>query len=135
MKRNLYTSFAIAAMLITLAGCQTKTALLCSPWKVTDVTFNEGTTLNDFQQKKMVYMMKYDYNFAFMPDSNYRVVSMYDTTYGKWWFSKDKKQIVSLINGNESYTDLIKLNKKEFRFKPVEPGNNIKEIKCVPSNP
>lgn len=128
-----YLSISILAMVV-LSSCQNTAKLICRPWQVSGVRFNERTsTLSPQQTRAMRYQLTEAFKFQFKPDSGYYVVRFTDTLHGKWYLSADKKVIHTLLDGGEqSAVTILQLNRKVFEFQPQESVVNIEAIVCSP---
>jgi hypothetical protein len=135
MKNSLKYIAPVAVLLLAFSSCTSVKKLVCMPWQVTEVKFNDkGGVLTPEQQRLMEYQLKNEFTYRFRPDSVYMVIQRYDTMYGTWRLSADKKQIISrLNNGDEQVSDILKIDKKEFLMHPQADLGNLEYIKSIPA--
>lgn len=119
-------------LLFALSSCTSVAKLVCKPWQITDVKFNGQTgVFTDEQRRSIEYQLKNELSFRFLPDSSYLMIKDRDTSRGVWYLSADKKQVITkLYGGEESISEIISINKREFLMRPQNFGE-VEYIKAT----
>ncbi|MCW5908613.1 MAG: hypothetical protein KIS94_12195 [Chitinophagales bacterium] len=133
---RLLVKLSVLCLLLSgISSCKSVFNLVCQPWKIEEVKFNPGTAvLTPEQLRSIEHQLKNDFVFRFHPDSVYVVIKQYDTIYGKWWLNDDKKKIISVVQGTpEQVSEIVKINRKEFLFHPLQDLGSIQYIRCTPA--
>ncbi len=87
-------SILLIAVVFYLSSCTSVSKLICLPWKVEEVNVNKKSgSLSEEQLRSVQYQLKNEVDFRFYSDSIYKVIKGYDTTYGNWYLSANKKAI------------------------------------------
>lgn len=126
--------FSVLCLLVSgFSSCTSVFKLVCEPWKIEEVKFNPGTAvLTPEQLRSIEYQLKNEFTFRFRPDSVYVVIKQYDTVYGNWRLTADKKKILSAVPGTpEQVSEIVKINRKEFLFHPQQDLGSIQYIRCI----
>lgn len=127
-------SILLIAVVFYLSSCTSVSKLICLPWKVEEVNVNKKSgSLSEEQLRSVQYQLKNEVDFRFYSDSIYKVIKGYDTTYGNWYLSANKKQLISSVGGEEQISEILKINKKEFIFHPIKDLGSINYVRCVPA--
>ncbi len=128
------TFLLFIALAFGASSCTSVPKLVCKHWKVEEVNVNsKSSSLSAEQLRSIQYQLKNEFDFRFYPDSIYMVIKGYDTTYGNWYLSANKKQLISSVGGEEQTSEILKINKKEFTFHPLKDFGSINFIRCIPA--
>ena len=125
-------------LVVILASCAPREKLITGTWKIKDVDFvtAKDSLSRDFAAKVKDQFLN-NINLTLEADSTYTIMQLKGMipTRGKWWFSADKKILVTKTDLGLTESKVIRLTKNSLVFESKDPsGNNIK-MYCVPKAP
>jgi hypothetical protein len=133
---NLLTTISKRLFLLVIlfaVSCSSPQKLLMQEWKVDTVEFIDSlNTLTPAQKTSLTENLKNKVRFTFLPDSVFQVKNENEILKGKWWLSKDKKHLVTDINGKSAEAEIYLLKKKSFRIESEGELNQTFIFNCIP---
>jgi hypothetical protein len=124
-------------ILSLFASCNTPEKLISCTWKIKDVVMTkDGRPVTDVIQGLIKQQMIENTKLIVgRKDSSYTILQIKENnaTPGKWWFSKDKKELFTHNETNDIDAKIIELKKESLIMESKTADGKVIRLVCVPA--
>ncbi len=125
----------IIALLLIVAGCGNKSALLVNTWKVQDLKYTKEITPElQPQIDRAIEGIRQSFRLTYKADGTYTTQNNNDVLTGQWSLNWNSTVITSRSSKGETKDyKIVELSKDKFTFKAEENGEEV-IFEMIPAN-